>query len=139
MARKLRDIMSPAPVSLPATESAATAARVMKEHGVGTVLVSIDGQLVGLLTDRDITVQVLAEDRDPQLTCIGDICSTGLASLSPDDDIEAAARLVRDRAVRRIPVIRDGVPVGVVSIGDLALDRDQRSALPGVFAAPPGT
>ena len=48
-------------------------------------------------------------------------------------------RLVRDRAVRRIPVVRDGVPVGVVSIGDLALDRDQRSALPGVFAAPPGT
>jgi CBS domain-containing protein len=138
MARKLRDIMSPAPVSLPATETAAAAARAMKEHGVGTVLVSIDGQLAGLLTDRDITVRVLAEDRDPQLTCIGDICSTTVATLGPDDDIEAAARLVRDRAVRRIPVVRDGVPVGVVSIGDLALDRDQRSALPGVFAAPPG-
>ncbi len=138
MARKLRDIMSPAPVSLPATETAATAARAMKEHGIGTVLVSIDGQLAGLLTDRDITVRILAEDRDPQSTCIGDICSTSLATLGPDDDIEAAARLVRDRAVRRIPVVRDGVPVGVVSTGDLALDRDERSALPGVSAAPPG-
>jgi len=138
MARKLRDIMSPAPVSLPATETAATAARAMLEHGVGTVLVSIDGQLAGLLTDRDITVRILAEDRDPQSTCIGDICSTGLATLSPDDDIDAAARLVRDRAVRRIPVVRDGVPVGVVSIGDLALERDEQSARPGVSAAPPG-
>ena len=138
MARKLRDIMSPAPVSLPATETAASAARAMKEHGVGTVLVSIDGQLAGLLTDRDITVRVLAEDLDPQLTCIGDICSTSLATLGPDDDTDAAARLVRDRAVLRIPVVRDGVPIGVVSIGDLALDQDERPSRPGVAAAPPG-
>jgi CBS domain-containing protein len=60
-----------------------------------------------------------------------------LAVLSPDDDVEQACRLVRERAVRRIPVLADGTPVGVVSIGDLALDKDAMSALSGVSSAPP--
>jgi CBS domain-containing protein len=137
MARKMRDIMSPAPVSLAATETAAAAARAMKEHGVGTVLVNAGGQFTGLVTGRDITVRVLAENRDPQLTFIGDICSTSLVTLGPDDDVAEAARLVREYAVRSIPVIQDGVPVGVVSIGDLAPEQDERSALSGVPALPP--
>jgi CBS domain-containing protein len=124
MARKMRDIMSPAPVSMASTDSAAAAARAMKEHGIGTVLVLTGGELSGLLTDRDITVRVLAEDRDPLTTRVGDICSTEPAVLGPDDDVDQAARLVRDRAVRRIPVVQDGIPVGVVSIGDLALEKD---------------
>ena len=65
MARKMRDIMSPAPVSLAATETAATAARAMKEHGTGTVLVSTGGEFTGLVTERDITVRVLAEEPRP--------------------------------------------------------------------------
>jgi CBS domain-containing protein len=137
MARKMRDIMSSAPVSLAAIETAATAARAMKEHGTGTVLVRTGSEFIGLLTERDITVRVLAENRDPQSTCIGDICSTRLAVLGPDDDVEEAERLVRERAVRRIPVIRDGVPVGVVSIGDLALEKDGRAALAAVPATLP--
>jgi CBS domain-containing protein len=128
MATKVRDIMSPAPVSMAATEPVSAAARAMKEHGIGTVLVVADGRLCGLVTDRDITVRVLAENRDPDRTRVGDICSSEPAVLGPDDDVEQAARLVRERAVRRIPVVRDGTPVGVVSIGDLALDKDQESA-----------
>jgi signal-transduction protein with cAMP-binding, CBS, and nucleotidyltransferase domain len=123
--RKMRDIMSAAPVSLPATETAATAAQAMAERGVGVVLVKTDGQLTGLVTDRDITVRVLAEDRDPQSTSIGDICTSGLCVLGPDDDLDQAARLVRDRAMRRIPIVADGVPVGIVSVADLALEQDQ--------------
>jgi CBS domain-containing protein len=96
-----------------------------------------DGQLSGLLTDRDIMVRVLAENRDPQTTHIGEICSTDVAVLGPDDNVDQAARLVRERAVRRIPVLRDGIPVGVVSIGDLALDKAGSSALSGVQAACP--
>ncbi len=137
MATKLRDIMSPAPVSLAATETAAAAARVMKEHGTGTVLVSAGGRLTGLVTDQDITIRVLAESRDPQATCIGDICGTDLAVLGPDDDADDAARLVRERAIRRIPIVEDGIPVGVVSVGDLALERSERPGLSGTSAAPP--
>ncbi len=137
MARKMRDIMSPAPVSMAPTESAAAAARAMKEHGIGTVLVLADAKLSGLVTERDITVRVLAEDRDPLTTRVGDICTTELAVLGPDDDVEQATRLVRDRAVRRIPVAQDGIPVGMVSVGDLALEKDGQSALSDVSAVPP--
>ncbi len=129
MTRKLRDIMSPAPACLVSTETVLAAAQAMKERGVGTVLVLTDGQLSGLVTDRDITVRVLAENRDPATTLIGEICSHEVEALGPDDDVSKAARLVRERVVRRIPVLQDGVPVGVVAVGDLALkalDKDAR-------------
>jgi CBS domain-containing protein len=137
MATKMRDIMSPAPVSMAATEPVSAAARAMKEHGIGTVLVVADGRLTGLVTDRDIAVRVLAENRDPMTTRVGEICSTELAVLGLDDDVEQARRLVRERAVRRIPVVRDGAPVGVVSLGDLALEQDPESALSRISAATP--
>ena len=139
MTRKMRDIMSPAPVCMAPGESVSAAAQAMRQHGIGTVLVLADGRLSGLVTDRDITVRVLAEDRDPRTTTIGDICSAELAVLGPDDDVAQAARLVRERAVRRIPVLADGRPVGIVSIGDLALEEDPTSALSGVSSAPPNS
>jgi CBS domain-containing protein len=139
MAKKLRDIMSPAPVCMAATESVSAAAKAMKEHGIGTVLVVTDGRLGGLVTDRDIAIRVLAEHRDPLTTRIGDICSPELAVLGPDEDVEQAVRLMRERAVRRIPIVQDGTPVGMVSIGDLALAKDERSAVSNASAAPPNT
>ena len=135
----MRDIMSPAPVCMAPGESVSAAARAMRQHGIGTVLVLTDGRLSGLVTDRDITVRVLAEDRDPRTTTIGDICSAELVVLSPDDDVEQATRLIRERAVRRIPVLLDGTPVGVVSIGDLALEKDPTSAPSGLPSAEPNS
>ena len=135
--RKVRDVMSAPPVCMPPGESVSAAALAMKRHGIGTVLVLTDGRLTGILTDRDITVRVLAENRDPATTRIGDICSSELVVLDSDDDLAHAARLVRDRAVRRIPVLRNGTPVGVVSSGDLALEKDARAVLSGVSSAPP--
>ena len=135
--RKMRDIMSAAPACMAPGDSVSAAAQVMKQHGIGTVLVLTDGRLSGLVTDRDITVRVLAENRDPQTTRIGDICSSELVVLHPDDDIAEATRLVRDRAVRRMPVMRDGTPVGVVSIGDLTAEKDATSAPSALRPAPP--
>jgi CBS domain-containing protein len=137
MMRKVRDIMSAAPVCMAAVESVSAAARAMKRLGIGTVLVLTDGRLSGLVTDRDITVRVLAEGRDPRTTRIGDICGSELVVLDPDDDLAEAARLIRDRAVRRIAVLRNGTPVGVLSVGDLALEKDATSVLSGVSSAPP--
>ena len=135
--RKVREIMSAAPVCMAPDESVSDAARAMKQHGVGTVLLLTDGRLSGLVTERDITVRVLAENRDPRTTRIGDICSSELVVLDSDDDLARAARLVRDRAVRRIPVLRDGTPVGVVAVGDLALESGATSVLSGMSYAPP--
>jgi CBS domain-containing protein len=146
--RKMRDIMSSAPVCMASTETVSAAAKAMKEHGVGTALVLADGRLSGLITDRDITVRVLAENRDPLTTLVGEICSSEVAVLSPDDGVEQAERLVRERAMRRIPVLQDGIPVGVVSIGDLSPfsslspqkgEKGEGSAFPGIPAASPGS
>jgi CBS domain-containing protein len=137
MMRKVCDIMSAAPVCMASGESVSAAARAMKQDGIGTVLVLTDGRLSGLVTDRDITVQVLAEGRDPRTTRIGDICGSELMVLDPDDDLAQAARIIRDRAVRRIPVLRNGTPVGVLSVGDLALEKDATLVLSGVSSAPP--
>jgi CBS domain-containing protein len=133
MTRKMRDIMSSAPVCMASTDTVSAVAKAMKEHGVGTALVLADGQLSGLVTDRDIAVRVLAENRDPGTTLVGEICSREVAVLSPDDGVEQAERLIRERAIRRIAVLQDGIPVGMVSTGDLA----PRS--PGGPATPPGS
>jgi CBS domain-containing protein len=133
MTRKMRDIMSSAPVCTASTDTVSAVAKAMKEHGVGTALVLADGQVSGLVTDRDIAVRVLAENRDPGTTLVGEICSREVAVLSPDDGVEQAERLIRERAIRRIPVLKDGIPVGMVSTGDLA------PGVPGGPAAPPGS
>jgi CBS domain-containing protein len=125
MARKIRDIMTRAPVCMAPAESAAAAARTMKEQGTGTVLVLDGGELRGLVTDRDIAVRVLAENRDADTVQLGDICNPDFAVLGPDDDVAAAVRLVCELAVRRIPVMENGRPVGVVSTCDLTLIQPQ--------------
>jgi len=137
--RKMQDIMSPAPVCMAPGDSVYAAAQAMQRHGTGTVLELTDGRLSGLVTDRDITVRVLAEGRDPRATRIGDICGRDLLVLGPDDDVTHAARLVRERAVRHLPVLSDGIPVGVVSVGDLALEKDATSVLSGISSAAPNS
>jgi CBS domain-containing protein len=139
VAQKVSEIMTPAPVAVRSTQPVAEAAKVMREHGIGTVLVVDDGQLKGLVTDRDIVVRAVADVRDPATTLAGEICSPDLVAVAPDDDADTVVQLMRDRAVRRVPVVEDGHPVGVLSIGDMALERDERSALADISAQPPNT
>jgi CBS domain-containing protein len=137
MAQKIREIMTESPVSMDVNSSVTDAARAMQQNGIGDVLVVQGGRIHGLVTDRDLVVRVLAEGREPSSTRVGDVCSPDPACLSPDDDVESAVRLVRERAVRRIPIVEGNRPVGVLSIGDLAIERDSRSALADISAAAP--
>lgn len=139
MTRKIRDIMTPLPTGVTPVESVASAARIMRDAGIGTVLVLDNGQVSGIVTDRDIVVRALAEGRDAQTTSVGEVCSGDLITLGPDDDVTAALRLMREHGVRRLPVLDNGIPVGLVSIGDLALWLDEGSVLGDVAAAPPNT
>lgn len=136
MAQKIRDIMTGSPVCLGSDTTVAQAAGQMRRNGTGDVLVVDGDTLRGIVTDRDIVVRVLAEQRDPNRTTLGEICSGELATVRPDDDVARAIEIVRDRAVRRVPVVDGGRPVGIVSIGDLALERDPDSALADVSVAP---
>jgi CBS domain-containing protein len=128
--------MTSAPVALRSSQPVADAAKAMREHGTGDVLVIDDGQLKGLVTDRDIVVRAVAVGRDPGSTPVSEICSPDLVTVTPDDEADTAVRRMRERAVRRVPVVEDGRPVGVLSIGDMAIERDERSALADISAQP---
>lgn len=135
MATKIRDLMTTDPVVLDSSATAADAAQRMRQDDVGNVLVEEDGQLRGIVTDRDLVVRVLAEGTDAASISLGQVCSSDLDTLGPDDDLGAAVELLRDDAVRRIPVVEDGTAVGILSLGDLAIERDGQSALAEISVA----
>jgi CBS domain-containing protein len=115
----------------------ADAAKRMRESDIGDVLVVDDeGALQGILTDRDIVLRVVADERDPESVTVGEVCSRDVTTLAPEADAEEAARMMRERGVRRLPVVSDGRPVGMVTLGDLAVERDPDSALADISAQP---
>lgn len=137
MAQTVRDVMTPQPVAVSADTALTEAARFMREEGIGQLMVTQGGTLYGVVTDRDIVVRAVAEHRDPDRTTAGDVASRDLVTVSPDDRLDEAVRLMRERSVRRLPVVEQGHPVGMVSLGDLAMERDERSALADISAEPP--
>ena len=128
--------MTPEPYAVGADTSVAEAALVMRDAEIGGVMVCTDGRPCGFLTDRDITVRVVAEGLDPIGVQVADVCSRDLVTVTPTDTAEEAIALMRERALRRVPVIDNGRAVGIVSLGDLALRQDQPSALADISGAP---
>ena len=137
MAQTIQDVMTPDPTILPTTSTLADAARAMRDGDIGDVLVEQNGTLCGIVTDRDIVVRAVAEARDPHDVRLGDICTPQVTALSPGDSVEDAVALMRRQALRRLPVCEQGRAVGIVSLGDLAVERDPGSALADISAAPP--
>lgn len=134
----VRELMTADPIVLDASATVSDAARAMKARDVGDVLVRSDGKLCGIVTDRDIVIRALAGDPQggPRRT-LGEICTRDVAALQPDAEVDEAIRVMRERAVRRVPVIEGDRPLGIVSLGDLAIARDRESALADISAAPP--
>ena len=137
MARFVRDLMTSDPRTLERSATATEAARLMKDQDVGSVVITDGDQVHGILTDRDIVVRGIAEGRSPEEIQVGDICTSDLTTLSPDDSIDDAIRHLREKHIRRLPVVDGGRAVGILSIGDLALERDQESALAEISGAAP--
>ena len=137
MAQSVRDVMTANPIALPATSSVVDAARTMRDANIGNVIVVDNGRICGIVTDRDITVRGVAEGKDVSSLKLRDICSQEITTLSPTDSVDDAVRLMREKAIRRLPVVEGGKPVGIVSLGDLAVERDPHSALGNISAAPP--
>jgi CBS domain-containing protein len=118
------------------TDTVRDAGLAMRRGDVGNVLVVRASQICGIVTDRDIVVRTVAEGRDPNRAMLGEICSRALVLVAPDDSIERAVDLMSRNAVRRLPVVLDGTPVGIVSLGDLAASREPESALAEISEAP---
>ena len=138
MGQSIREVMTPNPHTVAADATLQDAAREMQQDDIGAVLVRDNGSVSGILTDRDIVVRAIAEGRDPASTKVSDVATRDVKTLTPDSSIEDAIRIVREQNVRRIPVVDDsGKPAGIVSIGDLAVERDTDSALADISSEPP--
>jgi CBS domain-containing protein len=134
MPQLVQELMTTDLATLPPGTPVRQAARAMREKDVGTVLVVEDGRLRGIVTDRDIVVRGVADFDDLSACTLGDVCSDQLLTASPGEAADEAITRMRAAAVRRIPVVEDGRPVGVLSLGDAAMERDPDSALAEISA-----
>lgn len=133
----IKDVMTPHVISIQSDKTVADAAKAMKDNDIGDVVVMNGDGVYGILTDRDIVVRALANGSDPRKAKVGEIASHSLACISPDDTTDRAVELMREKAIRRLPVLKDGKLVGMVSLGDLAVEKDPNSALGKISAAKP--
>ena len=122
---QIRDLMTENPSSCERGTPVAEAAKVMARENVGSVPVVENGSLVGVVTDRDLVVRVLAEGRDPQSTTVGEIASSEPVTLSPDDGLDKALQLLARHQVRRLPVVEGERLVGIVAQADIARHADE--------------
>ncbi|HJR96764.1 MAG TPA: CBS domain-containing protein [Actinomycetota bacterium] len=136
MAQTVREVMSTDLVTVGVEDSLIDASKLMSQHDIGDVVVVDADRLLGIVTDRDIVVRGLAEGKSPNAPA-SELATTDVKVLSPEDDAEEAVQWMREAAIRRLPVVEDGKPVGIVSIGDLAVTRDPSSALADISAAEP--
>ncbi|MEV8308741.1 CBS domain-containing protein [Streptomyces flavidovirens] len=139
MGQKVREIMTSAPVTVGVLTAVSEVAHRMREENIGAILVAEGEELRGLVTDRDLVVRVLAEGKDPGDTTVRDVCSPDLVTVTADDEVDRAIELMREHSLRRLPVVEGTTAVGIVSLGDLAIERDPGSALGDVSAAKPNT
>jgi CBS domain-containing protein len=124
MGQQVKEVMTIRPITLDRDASLVEAARVMRDEGIGDVIVVEGDDAAGIVTDRDIVIRAVAEGADPNSTRLGQVVSGDLTSVAPEDPVDRAVELMRQKAVRRLPVLEGGKPVGVVSLGDLAIRGD---------------
>lgn len=138
MAQTIKQVMTADPVTIEGTSSVEQAAQLMKSKDIGDVIVvNRNNKLIGILTDRDIVVRCAAGGADLKATKVDEIATKDVKSVGPDTPIGQAVELMRSQAVRRLPVVEEGKLVGVVSLGDLAVESNPDSALAGISAAAP--
>ena len=137
MAQSIREVMTADPRTVEAGGTVADAAREMRDGDVGAILIMDGNDLGGIITDRDIVVRAIADGRDPGSTLVGDIDTGGLITIDVNQSAHDAAQLMRENDVRRLAVTEGNRPVGIISIGDLAVELDSGSALADISAASP--
>lgn len=138
MPQTVGEVMTRNPVTVGTDATIVDAARLMRDRDIGPLVV-VDGETVqGIVTDRDIVVRAVAEGRDPSTVRISEVCTVDVETVSPDEPISDVVRRMEQRDVRRLPVVEGGRPVGIVSMGDLAVEGDlPSSSLADISAATP--
>lgn len=138
MPENIYEVMTANPWTVSDRSTIEEAARVMRDADIGDVIVlDPDGEVHGIVTDRDVVVRAVAKGIDTNSEPVGSICEGHVVSIGSEDSIEAALDLMRDHKVRRLPVVDDRRLVGIVTLGDLAMDLQPSSTLADISQAPP--
>ncbi|MDX6724476.1 MAG: hypothetical protein QOD73_2880 [Solirubrobacteraceae bacterium] len=137
MAESIREVMTADPRTVDAGATLVEAAREMRDGDVGALIVVENGSVAGIVTDRDIVVRAIADGKDPGSTRVSDVATMNPVTLTVDQTVEDAIRTMREQDIRRIPVVQDGRAAGIVSLGDLAIERDTDSVLADISSEPP--
>ena len=140
MAKTARDVMTPDAQCVGEDDSVTDAAKKLADLGVGAMpICGNDDRLKGVLTDRDIVVEVLAQGKDPDATTAGDLGDGKPVTIGADDSVGEALQTMKEHAVRRLPVIEGHDLVGIVSIADLAqnIDDEETGDLVEAISAAP--
>jgi len=136
--QKIKDVMTKLVFTVNEDASIREIARLMRDQKIGDVLVTdAAGKLYGIITDRDLVVRAVAEGNDLDQLRAKDICTDHIVTLAPTAEIGEAIKLMTEKAIRRLPVVENDVPIGIVTIGDLAAQRDPKSALGEISRAAP--
>ena len=116
---KVKDIMS-RPIIAEDEETLVTKiAEDMEELGIGSVVITKDGEPVGIITERDIALKALLKNRRASEVRAREIMTSPLVTIVPEDSVEDACKLAARKRIKRLPVVENGVPIGIVSIRDL--------------------
>jgi CBS domain-containing protein len=137
MTRTVEEVMTRDPRTVNADDAIIEAARIMRDSDIGDAVVIDDGQVNGIVTDRDIVVRGVADGRDAGSTPVSEVCTTGVETIDPGASVDDALRLMREHDIRRLPVTKNGRPVGILSLGDLAVEREPESTLADISSASP--
>ncbi|MBE7037369.1 MAG: CBS domain-containing protein [Ruminococcaceae bacterium] len=124
---KVRDIMSNPAVSITGEDTVCEAARIMQAHNIGVVPVTDDKNKVeGIITDRDIVLRTTSTGKDACVVKVKDVMTTNVELVSPDDDISNITQKMKDNKIRRFPVTQEGELVGMLSLGDIASNAENK-------------
>ena len=128
MRKTVQDVMTADPVTISRSNSVVDAARLMESADVGSVPVVDGGTPVGIVTDRDIAIRVVAKGKDPTATQVGEIATDQPYYVEPDQDLDEALELMAYRKVRRLPVVEDGQLVGMLAQADVVHEVKEKKA-----------
>lgn len=123
---KVKDVMTKQVVSLKPNDTVKDAAFLMKKHNIGSIPVCDNGKIIGIITDRDIVLRVEADGSNVDNTSVRDVMSSNPVIGNPEMDIKDAAKIMSERQIRRLPIMQEGSVIGMVSLGDIAVEDNSK-------------
>lgn len=130
---KVRDIMTESVASLNSNDTIERAAQIMKEHDIGSIPVCVGENVIGIITDRDIALRTVATGENPRTQTVREIMSSNPVMVTPETDICDVSRIMGERQIRRVPVVKDKKLVGIISLGDVATSENLKDEAEGAL------